>query len=145
MGALGSGVRGSAGETPTHVRCGRARRGPAAGGSRTSAAPAPRAPAPAEPAALRASISARARPPGRDGEAAAARGAVQALALRCAPVAAFPGSPMNLCGLRAGGAAARSSRFSSREGAGPWTAGGGRVRGSDLAPAAPAPQEVEGE
>ena len=39
------------------------------------------------------------RAPAREGEAAAAaRAAGQALALRCAPGAAFPGRAMNLCG-----------------------------------------------
>lgn len=38
------------------------------------------------------------RAPARAGEAAAARAAGQALALRCAPRAAFPGRAVNLCG-----------------------------------------------
>lgn len=71
LGALGRGDGSASGETPTHVRGGRARRGPAAGGSGTLAAaaaapPAPRAQTPTGADALRASVPARALP-GRRG------------------------------------------------------------------------------
>lgn len=99
LGALGLGDRGSAWETPAHVRSGRAGVGrPLAGATlRLPPRPPPRGPR-RWPCPLR-SAPPSPRAPAREGEAvAAARAAGQALALRCAPGAAFPGRAMNLCG-----------------------------------------------
>lgn len=151
LGALGCWDRGCAGETPTHVRGGRARRGPAPGGSRTSAAPAaapftppargPRRRRPCPPCSAPPSP----RAPFPDGEAAAARAVGQALVRRCAPEAAFPGRAMNLCGsLGWRRHSAFFFLFSTQEdGAGSWRERG-RVKGTHLENTAGAPPGSSG-